>query len=162
MKENRKTALSNLTKQMNQISPLLTDFGTKNKRVQKLFMQRILGFLNDADKLRGGLRDTHSMKSKSSRRSRHSLSSVTSAKLKLVEAKAKAATLEVKASFLKEKQALRMATEELELRRQIAEAKAEENTYEKFEEEQNTDGMNENLEDVKVKLASTPISPNTT
>ena len=36
-----------------------------------------------------------------------------------------------------------MATEELQLRQQIAEAKAEEKTYEKFEEEQNIDGMNE-------------------
>ena len=62
-----------------------------------------------------------------------------------------------KASFLKEKQAL--STEELELRQQIAEARAEEKTYQKFEEEQNIDGMNENLEDVKVKLTSTPISP---
>ena len=52
-----------------------------------------------------------------------------------------------------------MATEELELRKQIAEAKAEEKTYEKFEEEQNMDGMNENLEDVEVKLTSTTISP---
>ena len=54
---------------------------------------------------------------------------------------------------------LRMATEELELRQQIAEAKAEEKTYEESEEEQNIDGMNENLKDVKVKLTSTPISP---
>ena len=202
MKENRKTALANLTRQMNLISPLLTDFenekqvrtevvhldqlfvkvqeahdaylkalddddeiklalewfGTRDKDVLQL-KQRIIGFLDDADKLRGGLRDTHSVKSKSSRRSRHSLSSVTSARLKLIEAKAKAAALEVKASFLKEKQALKMATEELELRQQIAEAKAEEKTYEKFEEEQNIDGMNENLEDVEVKLTSTTISP---
>ena len=64
--------------------------------------------------------------------------------------------LEVKASFLKEKQAL--SIEELELRQQIAEARGEEKTYQKFEEEQNIDGMNENLEDVKVKLTSTPIS----
>ena len=128
-------------------------FGTNDKDVLQL-KQRIIGFLDDADKLRGGLRDTHSVKSKSSRRSRHSLSLVTSARLKLIEAKAKAAALEVKASFLKEKQALKMATEELE-----AEAKAEEKTYEKFEEEQNIDGMNENLEDVEVKLTSTTISP---
>ena len=126
-------------------------FGTRDKDVLQL-KQRTIGFLDDADKPRGGLRDTHSVKSKSSRRSRHSLSSVTSARLKLIEGKAKAAALEVKASFLKEKQALKMATEELELRQQIAEAKAEEKTYEKFEEEKNIDGMNENLEDVEVKL----------
>ena len=171
MKENRKTALANLTRQINLISPLLTDFEnekqvrtevvhldqlfnvkvqethdaylkalddddeikltfewfrTRNKDLLQL-KQRIVGFLNDADKLGGDLRDTHSVKSKSSRRSRRSLSSVSSAKLKL----AKAAALEVKASFLKEKQAPRMTTEELELRQQIAQAKAEEKTYER-------------------------------
>ena len=51
---------------------------------------------------------------------RHVLEKLYRNTLKLVEAKTKAATLEVKASFLKEKQALRMATEELELRQQIA------------------------------------------
>ena len=101
--------------------------------------------MNDADKLHGDLRDTNSVKCKSSRRSRHSLSSVTSSKFKLVEGKAKAAALEVNESFLKQKPALRMAAEELENRQQIAEAKAEEKTYEKFEEEQNIDRMNGNL-----------------
>ena len=125
LKENRKTALANLTKQMNLVSPLLTDFenekqvrtevvhldqlfvkvqeahdaylkalddddeiklalerfDTRNKDMLQL-KQRIIGFFNDADKLTGGLRDTHSVKSKSSRRSRRSLSSVTSAKLR--------------------------------------------------------------------------------
>ena len=151
LNENRKTALANLTSQMNLISTLLTDlenekqvrtevvhldqlfvkvqeahdaylkasddddeiklalewFGTRDKDVLRV-KQRITGFLNDADKLRGGLRDTHSVKCKSSRHSRHSLSSVA----------AKAAALEVKESFLKQKPALRMATEELELRQQ--------------------------------------------
>ena len=50
----------------------------------------------------------HTQKCKSFRHSRHSLSSVA----------AKAAALEVKESFLKQKPALRMATEELELRQQ--------------------------------------------
>ena len=49
---------------------------------------------------------------------RHVLEKLYRNTLKLVEAKTKAATLEVKGSFLKEKQALRMATEELELRQQ--------------------------------------------
>ena len=49
---------------------------------------------------------------------RHVLEKLYRNTLKLVEAKTKAATLEVKESFLKEKQALRMATEELELRQQ--------------------------------------------
>ena len=125
LKENRKTALANLTKQMNLVSPLLTDFenekqvrtevvhldqlfvkvqeahdaylkalddddeiklalerfDTRNKDMLQL-KQRIIGSFNDADKLTGGLRDTHSVKSKSSRRSRRSLSSVTSGKLR--------------------------------------------------------------------------------
>ena len=115
LKENRKTALANLTKQMNLVSPLLTDFenekqvrtevvhldqlfvkvqeahdaylkalddddeiklalerfDTRNKDMLQL-KQRIIGSFNDADKLTGGLRDTHSVKSKSSRRSRRS------------------------------------------------------------------------------------------
>ena len=50
-----------------------------------------------------------------------------------------------------------MATEELELRQKIAEAKAEEKTYEEFDEEQNIDGMNDYLEDAKAKLTSTPF-----
>ena len=50
------------------------------------------------------------------------------AKLKSIEAKAKAAALEVRAKFLKDKQALRMTSVELELLQQIAEAKAEEKT----------------------------------
>ena len=72
-------------------------FGTRDKDVLQL-KQRIIGFFSDADKLRGGLRDTHSVKSTSSRRLRYSLSSVTSAKLNLVEASDKAAALEVRAS----------------------------------------------------------------
>ena len=64
-----------------EIKLALERFGTRDKDVLQL-KQRIIGSLNDADKLRGGLRDTHSVKSKSSRRSRRSLSSVTSAKLR--------------------------------------------------------------------------------
>ena len=63
------------------------------------------------------------MKSKSSRHSKGSHSSSSSTKLRLIEAKARAAGLEAEARFLKEKQALRMASEELELQQKIAEAK---------------------------------------
>ena len=63
-----------------------------------------------------------------------------------MEVMAKAASLEIKAVFLKERQALRMATEELELKQEIAQAKVEEELYEKFEIEQNIDGMNDYLE----------------
>ena len=96
------------------------------------------------------------MKSKSSCHSRGCHSS-SSTKLRLIEAKARSAALEVEARFLKEKQALRIASEELELRQKIAEAKAEERTYEEFNEEQNLDGTNDYLEDVKDKLISTPF-----
>ena len=50
-----------------------------------------------------------------------------------------------------------MASEELELRQQIAEAKAEEKTYEQFDEEQVIDGMNDYLKNVPTKLTSIPI-----
>ena len=50
-----------------------------------------------------------------------------------------------------------MASEELELRQKIAEAKAEERTYEEFDDEQNIDGMNNYLEGVKAKLTATPF-----
>jgi len=62
--------------------------------------------------------------------------------------------LEVKAVFLKERQALRMASEELELRQEIAQAKVEEKSYEQFEMEQNIDGMNDYLEKMKVHFFS--------
>ena len=199
LKENRKTALANLTKQINVILPLLADFeNEKQVRIEvvlldELFVkmqevhdmylsalddeseielarqwydtrdkdvfrskQRINDYLHEAKKLRSGLHDTSSVKSKSSRHSRGSHSS-SSTKLRLIEAKARAAALEVEARFLKEKQALRMASEELELRQKIAEAKAEERTYEEFNEEQNLDGMHDYLEDAKDKLTSTPF-----
>ena len=50
-----------------------------------------------------------------------------------------------------------MASVELELRWQIAKAKAEERTYEQFVEEQIIDCMNDYLKDVKAKNTSIPI-----
>lgn len=73
---------------------------------------------------------------------RSSTFSKLSAKLKSIEAKAKAAVLEVKAKFLKDKQALRMTSVELKLLQQIVEAKAEEKSYEQFDEEQILDCIN--------------------
>ena len=69
-------------------------FDTRDKDLLQL-KQGIIGFLNDAERLYGGLRDTQSVKSKSFCHPRHYLSPVSSAKLKLIEAKA--AALEVKA-----------------------------------------------------------------
>ena len=131
-------------------------YDTRDKDVLRS-KQRINDYLHDAKKLRNGLHVTNSVKSKSSRHSMGSHSSSSSTKLRLIEAKARAAALEVEARFLKEKQALRMASEELELRQKIAEAKAEERTYEEFYEEQNIDGMNKYLEGVKAKLTATPF-----
>ena len=51
-----------------------------------------------------------------------------------------------------------MASEELELRQEIAKATVEEKLYEQFEMEQNIDGMNDYLEKMKVQSTSTPIS----
>ena len=69
-------------------------FDTRDKDVLQL-KQGIIGFLNDAERLYGGLRDTQSVKSESFCHPRHYLSPVSSVKLKLIEAKA--AALEVKA-----------------------------------------------------------------
>jgi len=130
-------------------------YDTRDKDVLRS-KQRISDYLLEAKKLCSGLHETSSVKSKSSRHSKGSDCS-SSAKLGLIEAKVKAAALEVDARFLKEKQALRIASEELELRQKIAEAKADIRTYEEFDEEQNIDGMSEYLEDVKDKLTSTPF-----
>ena len=51
-----------------------------------------------------------------------------------------------------------MATEELELRQEIAQAKVEEKLYERLELEQNIDDMNDYLEKMKEQSTSTPIS----
>ena len=65
--------------------------------------------------------------------------------------------MEVKAKFLKDKQALRMTSVELKLLQQIVEAKAEEKSYEQFDEEQILDGMNYFMKDVTAKLTSISI-----
>ena len=195
-KDNRRNALSNLTKQMNKIRPLLpswknvelvkveshgldelfsklqeaherytnalTDeheineahewFGIHDKDVF-ILKQSIIEFLNQAKKQHND-DEISSVRSRLSGRSKHSATSSCSSKTKLMEAKAKAAALEVKAAFLKERQALRMATEELELRQEISQAKVEEKVYEQFEMEQNIDDMNNYLEKMKVQSTS--------
>ena len=67
---------------VDEIKLALEWFGTRDKDVLQL-KQRIIGFLNEAEKLRGGFLDSDSVKSKSSRHLRHSLFPVTSAKLKV-------------------------------------------------------------------------------
>ena len=116
LKHNRKTALANLTKQINVISPLLADFENEKQvrieavRLDQLFAkmqevhdmylnaldneseivlarhwydthdedvfrskQKINDYLHEAKKLRSGLHDTSSVKSKSSRHSKGSI-----------------------------------------------------------------------------------------
>lgn len=90
------------------------------------FKQGVIEFLKEAKKLRGDDFDSDSVNFKASQHAKCSRSSSSSTKSKLIEAKAEAVALEVKTAFLKEKQALRMAAEELELQQQIAEAEAEE------------------------------------
>lgn len=99
--------------------------------------QSVIEFLNQA-KSQYNDDEIGSVKSRLSNRSKRSATSSCSSKTKLMEAKAKAAALEVKAVFLKERQALRMAKE-------IVQAKVEETLYEQFEMEQNIDGMSDYL-----------------
>ena len=114
-------------------------FGIHDKDVFTL-KQSVIEFLNQA-KRQYNDEEISSVRSRLPSRSKRSATSSCSSKTKLMEAKAKAAALEVKAVFLKERQALRMATEELELRQEIAQAKVEETFYEQFELEQNIYGI---------------------
>ncbi|CAB4017126.1 hypothetical protein AWC38_SpisGene15343 [Paramuricea clavata] len=89
------------------------------------FKQSIVDYLHEA---KGHLKEEFSrssVKSKYSQSSR-SYASGSSNRSQLIQAKAKTASLEAKAAFFKESQALEMAAEELELKRMIAQAKAEE------------------------------------
>ena len=70
-----------------------------------------------------------SIRSGNSHWSKLSVASSTSTRAKLIEAKAESTALEVKAAFLKRKQELRMAAEELDPKQQIAEVKMEEQIY---------------------------------
>jgi len=88
-------------------------------------MQSVIEFLNQAKKQHND-DDISSVRSRLSSRYKRSATSLCSSKTKLMEAKARAAALEVKAVFLKERQALRMASKELELRQENAQAKVEE------------------------------------
>ena len=70
--------------------------------------------------------------------SKRSTSSSISSKAKFIEAKTKVAVLEIEASFLKEKQALKMAAEHLELKHSLAQAREEEGIYEEMKYEEST------------------------
>ena len=200
MKSERKVALSNITRQINKIKPLLSSYSNQKlvrieaKELDELFVlmqdihekylkalddeeeikhavkwydvhdkevftfkQNIVDYLNEAKICQGEEFDRSSMKSKRSY-SKRSFASESSSRSHLMQAKAKTAALEIKAAFLKENQALKMATEELELKQEIALAKAEERIYEQFEQEETDKESFEKLKLMQVKYISTPIT----
>ena len=95
------------------------------------FKQQVIEYFARAKKEQAPSYKSCSSKSTVSRKTRSSCaSSSSSLQAKLIAAKAKAATLKVQAAFLKEKQSLRMAAEELELKQKLAEVEMEEQIYE--------------------------------
>ena len=92
-------------------------FGTHDKDVFTL-KQSVIEFLNQAKKQHND-DDISSVRSRLSSRSKRSATSSCSSKTKLMEAKAKAAALEVKAVFLKERQALTWLVKSLSLDRKL-------------------------------------------
>ena len=104
------------------------------------FKQSVCEYLSKAKELQSAeLSSVSSNKSHRSRKSKHSrcsnLSSLSSHS-KLIKAKSKVAALEVEAAFLKEKQTLKMAEEQLELRKSLAKAKEEERIFEQMNNEE--------------------------
>jgi len=103
------------------------------------FKHSVYEYLSKAKELQSAeLNSAASNQSHQSRMSNHSghsnLSSL-SPKSQLIKAKTGVAALKVEAAFLKEKQALKMAEEQLELKRSLAKAK-EEKIYEQMNNEQ--------------------------
>ena len=94
------------------------------------FKQYVCEYLSKAKVHRsaelGSVVSNRSHRSGKSNHSIRSSSSSTSSKSKLIEAETRAAALEVEAAFLKEKRALKMAEEQLELKKSLAKAKEEE------------------------------------
>ena len=104
------------------------------------FKQSVCEYLSKAKVHRsaelGSVVSNRSHRSGKSNHSIRSSSSSTSSKSKLIEAKTRVAALEVEAAFLKEKQALKMAEEQLELKKSLAKAKEEERIYEQMNNEE--------------------------
>ena len=102
--------------------------------------QSVCEYLSKAKELQSAeLSSAASNKSHRSRKSKHSGRSNLSSLLshsKLIKAKSKVAALEVEKAFLKEKQALKMAEEQLELRKSLAKAKEEERIFEQMNNEE--------------------------
>ena len=100
------------------------------------FKQSVCEYLSKAKELQSAeLSSAASNKSHCLRKSKHSARSSLPSLLshsKLIKAKSKAAAQEVEAAFLKEKQALKMAEEQLELRKSLPKAKEEEKIFEQM------------------------------
>ena len=104
------------------------------------FKQSVCEYLSKAKELQSAeLNSAASSQCHRSRKSSHSgrsnLSSLSS-KSKLIKATTRVAALEVETAFLKEKQALKMAEEQLELKKNLAKAKEEERIYEQMNNEE--------------------------
>ena len=183
LKDHRTVALRHVTRQINKMKPLLTDFNNfefvsvemevLNNLLAELqvaqdnflevldndsdvasanswyevhdgdvfkFKQSVYEYLSKAKELQSAeLNSAASYQSHRSRKSNHSgrsnLSSLSS-KSKLIKAKTRVAAREVEAAFLKETQALKMAEEQLELKKSLAKAKEEERIYEQMSTEE--------------------------
>ncbi len=95
------------------------------------FKKKVIEYLANAKtKSQYETQSRNSERSSISHKSKSSVASSTSTRAKLAAIKTKSAALEVKATFLKRKQALRIAAEELDLEQQIAELRVEEQVYE--------------------------------
>ena len=183
LKDRRTVALRHVTRQINKMKPLLSDFNNfefvsvemegLNNLLAELqvaqdnflevlendsdiasanswyevhdgdvfkFKQSVYEYMSKAKELQSAeLNSAASNQSHRSKKSNHSgrsnLSSLSS-KSKLIKAKTRVAALEVEAAFLKEKQALKMAEEQLELKKSLAKAKEEERIYEQMNNEE--------------------------
>ena len=183
LKDRRTVALRHVTRQMNKMKPLLTDFnnfafvsvemeGLNNLLVELQvakdnflevlendsdfasanswyevhdgnvfkFKKSFCEYLSTAKELHSAelnfAASNQSHRSRKSNHSGHSNSSSLSSKSKLIKSKTRVAALEVEAAFLKEKQALKMAEEQLELKKSLAKAKEEERIYEQMSNEE--------------------------
>ena len=183
LKDRRTVALRHVTRQINKMNPLLSDFNNfefvsvemkgLNNLLAELqvaqdnflevlvndsdiatvnswyavhdgdvfkFKHSVCCYFSKAKELHSPeLNSAASNQSHRSRKSIHSgrsnLSSLSS-KSKLIKAKTRVAALEVEAAFLKEKQALKMAEQQLELKKCLAKAKEEERIYEQMSNEE--------------------------
>ena len=183
LKDRRTVALRHVTRQINKMKPLLTDFNNfefvsvemegLNNLLAELqvaqdnflevlvndsdiasanswyevhdgdvfkFKQSVCDYFSKAKELQSAelnsAASNQSHRSKKSNHSRRSNMSSLSSKSKLIKVKTRVAALEVEAAFLKEKQALKMAEEQLELKKSLAKAKEEERIYEQMSNEE--------------------------